>query len=318
MTILAFAGCKSTTMECMQAFLDEGHKIDYLITLNPDQGERYLVSGYLDMYEFAKKYKISVYYPVDYGLKDKADQEAVSEMGVDILLVIGWQRLIPKWLLDRLSIGAFGMHGSAEPLPKGRGRSPINWSLVEGKERFLAHLIKYDEQVDSGKIVDIQEFDINPFDTCETLHFKSRIAFNRLLTKNLPALLNGTVALKVQPAGIEPTYYPKRTPADGRIQWDNSTWDIYNLVRAVTKPFPGAFTSLGSSTVYIWRAQPFDTKLQYESSQNGEVTEIFHDGSFVVKTRDGSLLVTEYSGIPEENIQKGTVFNQNLDKEEGT
>lgn len=314
MKILAFAGCKSTTMECMQALMEDGYKVSHLITLTPEQGEKYLVSDYMDMSEFAQQHGISVYYPRGYGLKGKVDQEAVSRMGIDMLVVVGWQRLIPKWLLEKLSIGAFGMHGSAEPLPKGRGRSPINWSLIEGKKRFLAHLIRYDEGVDSGMIVDIQEFDINPFDTCETLHFKNRIAMNRLLQKNLPALLNGTAKLRVQPVDVEPTYYPKRTAEDGIIHWDNSTEDICNLVRAVTKPFPGAFSFLSESKVYIWHAQPFDTKLLYENSENGEITEVFYNGNFVIKTRDSSLLVTEYSGIPEEYVQKGIVFCDSLER----
>jgi len=310
MKTLAFAGCKSTTMECIQTLMDDGYGISYLITVSPEQSEKYLVSGYLDMREFAENHGISVYHPRTYSLKDEADKEAISKMGIDILVVVGWQRLIPAWLLEKLSIGAFGMHGSAEPLPKGRGRSPINWSLIEGKEKFLAHLIKYDAGVDSGMIVDVQEFDINPFDTCETLHFKSRIAMNRLLSKNLPALLSGTAKLRAQPADTEPTYYPKRTPDDGIIHWNRSTEEIYNLIRAVTKPFPGAFTFLGEYKAYIWRAQPFDTELLYEDSENGEITEVFYDGNFVVKTKDGSLLVTEYSGIPKESAQKGAVFQE--------
>lgn len=308
MKTLAFAGCKSTTMECMQALIDDGYQISYLITLTPEQSEKYMVSGYLDMRESAEKHGITLYYPAEYGLKGEADQAAISKLGIDVLLVVGWQRLIPKWFLDSLSIGAFGMHGSAEPLPKGRGRSPINWSLIEGRKRFLAHLIKYNEGVDDGMIVGVQEFDINPFDTSETLHFKSRIAMNRLLRKHLPALISGTAALMAQPGDVEPTYYPKRTPDDGIIHWGSSTEEIYNLIRAVTRPFPGAFTFLGESKCHIWCAQPFDTKLLYPDSENGQVTEVFYNGHFVVKTGDGSLLVTEYSGVLPGNIQKGVIF----------
>ncbi|MFC1992260.1 methionyl-tRNA formyltransferase [Chloroflexota bacterium] len=309
MKILAFAGCKNTTMECMQTLMEDGYKIDYLITLTPEQGRKYVVSGYADMTEFAERHGISVYHPISYGLKDKRDEKALSKLGIDILMVIGWQRLIPKWFLDRLPIGAFGMHGSAELLPKGRGRSPINWSLIEGKKSFFAHLFKYDEGVDSGAIVDIQEFDINPFDTCETLHFKNRVIMNRLLKKNLSALLNETVQLQAQPVDVEPTYYPKRTSEDGIIDWNKSTEDIYNLIRAVTHPFPGAFTFLGKSRVYIWRAQPFDTKILYSEKVNGEIVEAFYNNSFLVKTSDGSLLVTEFDGVPTESIRKGAVFH---------
>ena len=314
MKTIAYAGCKSTTMECMQALIEDNYNIDYLITLAPEQGERYQVSGYLDMADFADKHGISVYYPKDYSLKDKEDIEAISKLHIDLLIVIGWQRLIPEWLLDILSIGAVGMHGSAEPLPKGRGRSPINWSLIEGRRRFLAHMLKYSKGVDAGMIVDVQEFDINPFDICETLHFKSRIAMNRLLKQHLPALLSNTAKLIPQPTNVEPTYYPKRTPQDGLIDWNKSTEEIYNLVRAVTHPFPGAFSFLGKSKVYIWQAQPFDTKILYPDKLNGEIVEVFHNNKFIVKTSDSSLLVTESEGILEDDLKRGAVFLSSPDE----
>src|SRR5262249_38946122 len=146
--------------------------------------------------------------------------------------------------------------------------------------------------------------DINPFDTAETLHFKNRIAMNRLLARHLPALLSGTAILTPQP-DEEPTYYPKRTAEDGLISWDRPTEQIYNLVRAVTHPFPGAFTHLGERRLMIWRAQPFDEKLRYPNAEPGTIVEVFYDGTFVVRTADTSLLVLQYDGVSPEEIQKG-------------
>lgn len=300
-------------MECMRGLIENGYKIDHLITLTPEQGKKYIVSGYMDLSAFAHSKGITLYYPQDYSLKHKIDISNISRFGIGILLVIGWQRLIPKWLLDILPIGAFGMHGSSEPLPKGRGRSPINWSLIENKSSFITNLFKYNEDVDTGMIVDSLEFDINQFDTCETLHFKNRIAMNRLLKKNLPSLLDGSAQLKPQP-DVEPTYYPKRTPDDGLIDWNRSTLEIYNLIRAVTHPFPGAFTYINGSRLYIWRAQPFDSKILYNDRENGEIVEIFYNNNFLVKTSDESLLITNYTGVLNNQIKRGIVLGKKLNQ----
>jgi methionyl-tRNA formyltransferase len=305
---IAFAGCKNTTLECMRQFWEDGFPIDYLITIKPDLGKKHLVSGYIDLTSFAMKNKISIYYANTYSMLNETDEQVINKLKIDLLFVIGWQRLIPKWLLDTLSIGAFGMHGSSEPLPKGRGRSPLNWSLIEDKKRFITNLFKYNEDVDAGEIVGSIEFDINPYDTCETLHFKNRIAMNRLLKIYLPKLLDGSVKLIKQGNG-EPTYYPKRNPEDGIINWKNKTGDIYNLIRAVTRPFPGAFSFINKQQVLIWKSQPFDEKIRYDESIPGEILEVFMNGNFLVKTGDSTILITDYN-CPTGLIIKGYEFER--------
>ena len=137
---------------------------------------------------------------------------------------------------------------------------------------------------------------------------------NRLLKQHLPTLLSGKEKLTPQPTNVEPTYYPKRTPQDGIIDWNKSTEEIYNLIRAVTHPFPGAFSFLSKSKVYIWQAQPFDTKILYPDKLNGEIVEVFHNNKFVVKTSDSSLLVTEFEGILEDDLKRGAVFLSSPDE----
>jgi len=308
--VIGFAGCKTTTKECMENLIQLGYKINYLITLTPEQGKKHLVSGYMDLKKFATENNITLYYPEKYSLQSDNDENKVKKLNLDILLVIGWQRLIPKWLLDNLTIGAFGVHGSSEPLPKGRGRSPINWCLVEGKKEFITHLFKYNKDVDAGEIVGIQTFDINEFDSCQTLHFKNRISMNRLLEKHLDNLLNNTAVLTPQP-DIEPTFYPKRTAEDGMIDWNKNVKEIYNLIRAVTYPFPGAFSYINGEKILIWNAQPFDTQLKYDDKALGEIVEVFYDKSFVVKAKDSTLFITNFKINNINLIQKGNIISSN-------
>lgn len=85
----------------------------------------------------------------------------------------------------------------------------------------------------------------------------------------------------------------KRTPDDGLINWNKPLEDIYNLVRAVTHPYPGAFTFNGLNKIYIWEAQPFDTNITYPNAKYGEIVEIF-ENNFIVNCMDGLLLVTNH------------------------
>lgn len=300
MTRIAFAGSKTTTYECMRQLLLDGFRIDLLVTLTPEQGRHYEVAGYMDLRAFATEHGIRVLHPASYSLREPADQALLEPEAIDILLVIGWQRLIPDWWLSRLGRGAFGMHGSPEPLPRGRGRSPLNWSLLQGKTSFLTHLIRYDAGVDSGGIVGVQKFDITLWDDPDVLHMKNRIAMSRLLRQHLPAIEAGTAVYRPQPADISPTYLPKRSADDGRVVWeDQDMMRLYNHIRAQTRPFPGAFSHLGESQerFYFWKGHPFDSRLEYEA-RPGTVVETFYDGSFLVAVWDGSVRIFDYSAPP--------------------
>jgi len=305
---IGYAGCKNTTLDCMSHILRLGYQIDTLITLTPEQGENAKVAGYYDLSAFAREHGIRLYRPRKYSLLGEVDRRSILEMGLDLLLTIGWQRLIPEWLLESLPIGACGMHGSSEPLPVGRGRSPLNWSLIQNKERFITHLILYKPGVDNGDIIDAMEFDITPFDTCHTLHLKNVVCMNRLLQKHLPVMLNGSV--RVTPQSEErASYYPKREAQDGIITWEDSSLKIYNSVRAVTRPFPGAFSFLSENRVMIWSAIPFDSKIRYPAGLPGEIVEVFWNGQFVVKTGDTSILVLEYETDSQQDIRIGGRFH---------
>jgi len=103
----------------------------------------------------------------------------------------------------------------------------------------------------------------------------------------------------------EPSYYPKRTPEEGDINWQNDMLEIYNFIRAQTKPMPGAFTFSNGKKIIIWKAQPFDMKIKYDDKKIGQVVEVFSTGDFVVNCNSGSLLVTDFDG----NVSKGDIFH---------
>ena len=113
-----------------------------------------------------------------------------------------------------------------------------------------------------------------------------------MLLRNIPRLLEGKIDARPQ-IGI-PTYYEKRTPSDGEIHWEEMrVRDIYNLVRALTRPYPGAYGAIQGSVMTIWKARIFDTRMIYRDAAYGEVVENF-DGNLVINCRGGLLLVEDY------------------------
>jgi methionyl-tRNA formyltransferase len=297
-----YIGCVETSYDTLKTLLQNEVKIDYLITLSEEKAKTSKVSEFVDLSPLAESHQIPLYFPSEYSMKSKQDVSFFQQEKPDLLIVCGWQRLIPKEILASSRLGAIGFHGRSEFLPKGRGRSPINWSLIEGKDIFILQMFFYDEYVDSGNIIGWEILDINPFDTVRTIYYKATIASARLTLKFLPLILEDKAPHYPQLG--EPSYYPKRTPEDGRIDWNKSTDEIYNLIRGVTKPYPGAFSFLGERKVTLWRAQPFSRRL-ITSKVPGVVMATFSSGDFVVSTKDGSLLIYEYEGINREDIQEG-------------
>jgi methionyl-tRNA formyltransferase len=300
-------GCKSTTLFLIKSLIDK-IRIEYVITISPEQGKKNQVADYTDLRYYCNKHEINIYHAKQYSLATQEDKNFFLKSGLDIGFVIGWQRLIPKEILELFTIGIFGMHGSADDLPIGRGRSPMNWALIEQRKHFFTNLFKYDPGVDSGDIVDTFCFSIQSSDTAETLHYKNMLAMKTLILKNMDALLTGKINLKKQ-RQLQPTYYPKRTPKDSLIDWRQDIFQIESFIRAVTKPFNGSFSYIENRKVTIWRASIFETDLVnygYTEERWGTIVEVFPNGKFLVKCRGGLLIIHEFE--TEVNIEKGMIL----------
>ncbi|MDO8873702.1 MAG: formyltransferase family protein [Methanoregula sp.] len=289
---LVMCGCHFAGYKIIESLLEEGIQFEYFVTLSEEQAQKFNVSEYKNFESLAKQYNIPVYYPIDYSLKNNEDYNFFNKHKFDLLIQGGWQRLFPKNVLDTLNIGAIGGHGSSDFLPKGRGRSPLNWSLIEGKKRFIMHLFFIKPGVDDGDIIDTEMFDINDFDDIRTLYMKNVIVTKRMLIRSLPKIIDGTISVKKQD-GI-PSYYKKRSPADGLINWENmDVWQIYNFVRAQTRPYPGAYGYINEKCIKIWRCQVFDTRINYSDAKYGECVESF-DNNLIINCRGGLLLIEDY------------------------
>lgn len=305
----ALLGCKGPTLDLLKR-IHAGNifRFDQVITLPRDLAERNRVAYFRgeDVKATAAAEDIPCYRVSSYNLLAPEDQAFFHEAGIDLLVVTGWERLIPNAVLATLGRFACGMHGSPFGLPRGRGRSPMNWAVLTGHDSFITYLFRFTPGIDDGDIIGFRTFDINPFDDIATLHAKNRIAMAQILETNYPAIENGTATFAPQPAE-EPTFYPKRQAEDGIIDWSWKTESIHDLIRAVAPPYPGAYGYYKGRKMIFVDAQPFDNHLfKNDDIPAGTIVDIlFSLGQFVVKTLDGVLLVKRFEGIPLEELELG-------------
>ncbi|MCB9284849.1 MAG: hypothetical protein H6563_12300 [Lewinellaceae bacterium] len=306
---IAIFGCKATTLFLLEN-LDIPFPVRHLITISPEQGKRHEVADYFDLQETARQKGIEVHQARTYSLKNEEDLETIRALQLDLAFVMGWQRLLPADVLSAIRIGAFGMHGSSMNLPLGRGRSPMNWSIIEGRKVFYTNLFRYDPGVDSGDVLDTFKFEITDRDTAESMHFKNTLAMKFLIERNIRRLVQNDFQTSPQDLSIAPTYYPKRMPADSLIDWDLDVHALERFIRAVTRPFNGAFTFAGDQLLTILDAQVFDlNEFGYTTLSTGTVAAVFENGKFLVKCYGGLLLVHAYEAAFA--VQRGMKFHDN-------
>jgi methionyl-tRNA formyltransferase len=165
--------------------------------------------------------------------------------------------MIPMEVLTLAPRGALNLHGSK--LPRLRGRAPINWALVECEEESgvtLHHMVK---APDAGDIVAQRAWKIGARDTAKDLFFRAVDEAKLLLRDFWPAVRDGK-APRIPQDSKKATYRGRRRPDDGRIDWSQPTKRVDGLVRAVTDPFPGAFTTVQGRKIMVWQGVPSEGK----------------------------------------------------------
>ncbi|MCC8378324.1 bifunctional UDP-4-amino-4-deoxy-L-arabinose formyltransferase/UDP-glucuronic acid oxidase ArnA [Xenorhabdus sp. PB30.3] len=182
--------------------------------------------------------------------------EHIREMQPDIIFSFYYRDMLSQDILSLAKKGAFNLHGSL--LPKYRGRAPVNWAILNGETETGVTLHKMSAKADAGDVVAQQAVQIEKTDTSLILHGKIREAATELLNDILPRFKADNY-LSIPQDESQATYFGRRTTEDGEIFWHKSSEEINNLVRAVTEPYPGAFTFLGGRKITIWRSVPLNT-----------------------------------------------------------
>jgi methionyl-tRNA formyltransferase len=231
-----------------------------------------------------------------------------DSLSIDLMMTVNWRYMIPPSIYRRARSGTFVFHDSL--LPAYRGFSPTVWAMINGEDHTGVTLFEIAEEVDTGPIVDQAFISIRSEDTILEVTERVTDAYLNLLGKNLPALLSGSAGRTPQDHS-KATFTCKRLPEDNLITWSAPSGIIYNLIRAVTFPYPGAFTYLNGRLLRVWAAQKLDYP-RYVGAIPGRVVQVIPEQGSVVLTGDGALLIKRVQYDGEDAVIASNILNSPL------
>jgi methionyl-tRNA formyltransferase len=234
-------------VRCLKVLLAHGVYVPLVLTHADDPGE---TAWFASVSDTAEDYGIATIDPEDADAPDVVAR--IAALAPDFLFSFYYRRMLGAALLALPARGALNMHGSL--LPKYRGRAPVNWAVLAGERQTGATLHFMTIRPDQGDIVDQTAVPILPDDTARDVFDKVTFAAEMTLDRALPALLAGT-AQRVPQDLARGSYFGRRRPEDGTIDWRRDAVSIHNLVRAVAPPYPGALTSVGGVPARVLRTR---------------------------------------------------------------
>lgn len=276
-----FIGSVLSSKVALETLIKNEIKVDLVCSLDETVSKN--VSDYFPIHEIAIENKIP------YLKFKKIDSNEVKEkikiINPDFIFVIGLSQLIPQEILEIASDYPIGFHPT--PLPKHRGRAAIPWQIILGVEESKVSLFKLDEGMDSGDIISQHPYKIDKTDYAFDVYNKVCDAMIGALNGCLPKMYSDKVDF-VKQNHEDATYLLVRRPEDGRIDWDKSGVEIEKLIRATSRPYPGAFGIYKDKQVIIWKARAErNTKFIGTPGQiafvNDEIGVIINDGILIIE-----------------------------------
>jgi len=288
------------SVDSSEIVLKEMIEIGFPVNLVFSLDEKYSanVSGYRPIHELAEKNGIPCVR--FHKINEEENVEIIRKIQPDYVFVIGLSQIVDKRILDIPSKGAVGFHPT--PLPRFRGRAAMVWQVLLGVHETKCTLFMLDEGMDSGPILGQEPYLIEDTDYAEDVEMKADNALRQLCKRVLPGLQNNSIIPEEQNED-EATYLLIRRPEDGLIDWRKPIGEIHRLIRAVSRPYPGAFGMYdGKHKVIIWRAEMLPNKnIIGIPGQVCRVTGEYFD----ILGLDGIMRVTEYDNVDKVKILVG-------------
>lgn len=232
-------------------------------------------------------------------LTDPTVNDVLSRLRPDWLFVIGLSQLIPESLRQYARLGSIGFHPT--PLPQGRGRAPVAWTILL-EQPAAANLFFLCDEPDAGDIIAQRPVPVLPGDYAEDLIARTNEVLEQMVCDLCPALRSGQVPRTPQDHS-RASYYPRRRPEDGLIDWNQPARVVHRLVRAVSRPYPGAFTWQAGRKLIVWRAEL--TSRSADGFAPGTVVGL-QTGQPLVAASDCLLLLTQVEWV---DMQAGSTEN---------
>jgi methionyl-tRNA formyltransferase len=276
--------------ECLEALLAHGADVVAVFTHADTPGENI---WFKSVSALARQHHIPVHTPSDVNTAEW--MVCLRALKPDILFSFYYRHMISEAILALAPLGAYNMHGSL--LPKYRGRVPINWAVLHGETETGATLHVMVKRADAGDIVDQERVAIGPTETARQVFEKVTVAARTVLERQLDALFAGRAPRHPQD-DTRASYFGGRRAEDGRIDWRQSAQQIFNLIRAVTHPYPGAFTQFENRHLYIWWARALP-------DAGGAAGQVISTAPLRIATGQGCLDVLEWQWQGDPQSRRG-------------
>jgi len=248
---LVFCGTPQFAVPTLQALVDAGMIVELVVTQPDRPAGRGMSMTAPPVKQLAQKLNLPITQPEK--IKNNAEfRSQLERIAPEAIVVVGYGRIIPQWMIDLPAVGNINLHGSL--LPKYRGAAPVQWAIARGETVTGVTTMRIDAGLDTGDILLQREVAIAPEDTAITLGPKLAEIGAPLLVETLRGLQAGTIAPRKQNEA-EHTLAPILTREDGRIDFRRSASEIWNRLRGF-QPWPGAFTTFRRKTLHVWEAKP--------------------------------------------------------------
>ncbi len=242
---IIYMGNNERGIACLKALAKSKHEVVYAVAQTGGEG------WYSSIDNAAKDLQIPC------SIVDNPNEdsflERMGELSLDLVVMCGYSKIVGKKFRSIPKKGCINLHASK--LPNYRGAAPLNWALINGEREIGLSIYFVDGGIDTGPIIVQEVIGVGEGDTINDVLKKTLEIYPKMLLEVCDMIEKGTVKAKEQNLD-EGTYFTKRRPKDGEIKWDSMTdEDVYNLVRALTNPYPGAFFSYGGKKVFVWGAR---------------------------------------------------------------
>ncbi len=265
---------------CMEQLLAMGAPIVALFTHQDDPREQV---WWRSCVELAQRHSIPIHTPEQI---DDSWMVRIEALKPAVIYSVYYRHLLPVRLLGLARLGAYNLHGSL--LPAYRGRAPVNWMLVNGEREAGVTLHHMVARADAGDIVAQRAVPIDDSDTALTLYRKLVPAAAEVIREFHPLIVSGRAPRRAQDLS-KGSYYGRRRPEDGRIDWRWPARRIFNLVRAVTHPYPGAFCYVDGRKLTLW-----ECRIGAETGSRGLAGAVLGeaaDGGLEIAAGEGTLII---------------------------
>ncbi len=290
---ICFMGTPDFAIPTLERLVESRHEVCLVVTQPSKPKGRGQVLADPPVKTLADSRGIPVLQPK--SLKTESIEGKIRELGVDVIVVVAYGKILPTSLLESPKIGCLNVHASL--LPEYRGAAPIQRAMLEGRLETGVTIMKVAPELDAGPIVAQSKMDISDDDDALSVSNYLSVLGADLLLRVLDDVENEGLIEGVEQEHSEATYAAMLKKEEGQIPWNETSEQIMYRIRALT-PWPGCFTTMDGKQMRIIQAEPLDAdEAEHHGvvpkAPSGSVAGIMKGFGFIVKTGDGHLLITQ-------------------------